>query len=468
MKLNYIIRLPLNQIPLCFLGILLLLLTGCESFVEVELPDDQLYGDSVFEEEATAKAALQAVYAAYRDNTLLTGGTFGMSYLMGHYSDEFTLYTLSLPNVEAFSNNAVLPFNAILENQWNNSYNLIYQVNAILKQLEINSELDSDTIQQLQGEALFNRALIHFYLMNLFGDIPYIRTTNYQQNTTVSRLPADQVVAYLIEDLKEAQALLAETYQQADRTRPNRYTCSALLAKVYLYAEDWEAATAEATQIIEQSDLYSLEADLNTVFLKESRETLWQLSSANAGGNTIEGSRFIFVVAPPPDSALNKNLLNAFETGDGRATSWIGYVNDGNTSYAYPYKYKENTNTGSSVEYSIILRLAEVYLIRAEAQARLNNTPACLRDLNHIRRRSGLGDLEEGTAPELLEAVLAERQRELFTEHGHRFFDLKRLGKLDEVLGSTKNGWESTDRLLPIPQKELEINPNLNPQNPGY
>ena len=468
MKRVYVYKLFLLAFRLSLIAILTGLFMGCESFVEVDLPDDQLYGESVFNEETTATAALNAIYAAYRDNTLLTGKIFGMSYLLGHYSDELTLYTLSLPDVEEFNSNAVLATNTLIENQWNNSYNLIYQANSILEQIEAGSQLENLVAQQLKGEALFNRALIHFYLMNLFGEIPYVRTSNYQENTNPTRLSEAEVIEELISDLEKSFSLLGESYNNLNRTRPNKWTCSALLAKVYLYAEDWEAASSEATQILKQTGLYTLEDDLDAVFLKDSRETLWQLSAANAGGNTIEATNFIFVQTPPPDSALSENLLNAFEAGDERATSWIGYLSDGNTTYAYPNKYKENTNTGTSVELSIVTRLAEVYLIRAEAQARLNNTTLALQDLNQIRRRGGLADLKATAGLKLLDAILVERQRELFTEHGHRFLDLKRIGKVDEVLGTLKNGWESTDRVLPIPQNELEINPNLQPQNPGY
>ena len=72
------------------------------------------------------------------------------------------------------------------------------------------------------------------------------------------------------------------------------------------------------------------------------------------------------------------------------------------------------------------------------------------------------------TANEIINAVLKERRVELFTEYGHRFFDLKRLEKLDSTLKSVKSGWKTTDRLFPIPNTELSANPNLKPQNPGY
>ena len=120
------------------------------------------------------------------------------------------------------------------------------------------------------------------------------------------------------------------------------------------------------------------------------------------------------------------------------------------------------------MEYSIVLRLAELYLIRAETFTHLGDLETAKTDLNKIRNTAGLPDTTASTQQEVLEAILQERRVELFTEFGHRFFDLKRFGKLDEVLGAVKNGWNSNDSLFPIPESELMLNPNLSPQNPGY
>jgi len=91
-----------------------------------------------------------------------------------------------------------------------------------------------------------------------------------------------------------------------------------------------------------------------------------------------------------------------------------------------------------------------------------------LEDLNAVRNRAGLTDVVVNSEDELLEAILHERRVELFTEQGHRWFDLKRTGRVSEVLGSLKSGWEDTDVLLPVPESELQANPNLLPQNQGY
>lgn len=120
------------------------------------------------------------------------------------------------------------------------------------------------------------------------------------------------------------------------------------------------------------------------------------------------------------------------------------------------------------MEYSIIFRLSEQYLIRAEARAHLDNISGAQLDLNTIRNRAGLPNTLATSMSDLLNAIIQERQVELFAEQGHRWFDLKRTGNAGTVLSAIKPNWQATDVLLPIPETELEINPNLLPQNSGY
>lgn len=161
-------------------------------------------------------------------------------------------------------------------------------------------------------------------------------------------------------------------------------------------------------------------------------------------------------------------MVNAFEPGDQRKIHWIGSVTKGTTTWYFPNKYKQRTTTTSSLEYSIVFRLAEQYLIRAEARAQQGDLIGAKEDLNKIRNTAGLAGTTALSQQDILKALLQERRVELFTEYGHRFFDLKRANMLDEALSPVKAGWNTTDRLLPLPESELTLNPNLNPQNPGY
>jgi hypothetical protein len=160
-------------------------------------------------------------------------------------------------------------------------------------------------------------------------------------------------------------------------------------------------------------------------------------------------------------------MIDSFEPGDLRKTSWTAKFTLGAESWFYPFKYKTRTSTTLS-EHSTVLRLAEIYLIRAEARAKLEKTELAIQDLDALRQRAGLPKLNPMlTKAEILDRVLAERRSELFTEGAHRWVDLKRFGKASQVLSAIKTGWNPRSLLHPIPVNELNVNQNLT-QNPGY
>ncbi len=439
---------------------------SCESFVEVDPPQSELTGEVVFEDSATAEAALANIYGKLRQEVLLTGNQVGISYSMGLYADELDLFRVNDGN-NPFRNNTLISTDNQVASFWSDTYNLIFETNAIIEGVANSTGLSIEDSNQITGEALFLRACLHFYLVNLFGDIPYITTSDFRINTEVSRITEEEVYTFIVSDLEEAKSLLLEEYVTGERVRANKSVASALLARVFLYTEEWENAVFESTSIIENTNLYAWESDLNQVFLIQSSTAIWQLKSVS-GINTLEGETFIFV-SGPPIVGLSNNLIDAFGPSDLRRTSWINEVTDGTDIWYHAFKYKESGGaTGTTLEYSVMFRLAEQYLIRAEARAQLGDIAGAQSDLNTVRNRAGLGNTTAATTNDVLEAILQERQVELFTELGHRFFDLKRTGRADAVLGPVKPGWNATDILLPIPESELLVNPNLAPQNPGY
>ncbi|WP_369764935.1 RagB/SusD family nutrient uptake outer membrane protein [Flavobacterium sp. WC2429] len=443
-------------------------LYGCDSFTETDLPKTQLIKTAVFQDVKTATAALSDCYAQMRDYSMITGNSDGLSSLLGNYADELTYYGVSDSPLQNFYNHTLLPSNSGVSVLWNSSYNQIYAANAIVEGVENATAITGDNRNRLKGEALFIRAFIHFNLVNLFGDIPYITSTDYKTNTMISKQTQADVYKQIIADLLEAKELLPETYTSAQRIRPNKYTVSALLARVYLYTENWQLAENEATVIINNTALYQWQDNLDLVFLKDSPSTIWQLHPGVAGLNTIEGRTFIFTSAPPNIEAISPELLHAFEAGDQRKNHWLGSVNDGTDTYYFPFKYKLDTNSGTSQEYSIIFRLEEQYLIRAEARIHLGKLAEAKNDINKIRQRATLANTTASTSEELSQAVLQERRVELFTEFGHRWFDLKRTGKAGTVLSVIKSAWKDRDNLLPLPASELLANSHLLPQNQGY
>ena len=450
-----------------WIALLSFFINSCDSFVEVDLPKSQLTTTTVFEDYATADAAITDIYAKIRDKGLLTGNNRGLSNHLGNYSDELVPYGSPSNPSFSFYNNGLLAENPDVAQYWNDSYNQIYAANALIEGAEASTKLSDQNKKQLKGEALFIRALLHLYLVNLFGDIPYVTGTDYKKNSTVSRMPEAEVYEHIISDLESATALLQNDYSEMGRIRPEKYAAHALLARVYLYKKSYPEAANEASAVLNQTDLFALE-NINEAFLLDSKETIWQLGSAEAGQNTQEAATFIFLSGPPPLVALSDDLVSSFMASDLRYSNWIQAVSDGSSTWYHAYKYKEQNFTSSSKEYSIVFRLAEQYLIRAEARAQQGDLIGAKEDLNKIRQRAGLQDTNAITKEEILSAVLQERRWEFFTEFGHRFFDLKRFNQIDQVLSGSKPGWNASDSLFPLPQSELSTNPNLRPQNLGY
>jgi hypothetical protein len=457
---RFLLLFPLASVALC--------MASCDSFVEVDLPKSQLTNVAVFDEAATAEAALTDIYAKIRDQGLLAGTASGLPNQLANYTDELTCYGSPGDPALAFYFDALLPTNTSVTDYWNISYNQIYAANAVIEGVEKSTKLTVEEKRQLKGEALFIRALIHFYLTNLYGDVPYIKTTDYQKNNVAKKITVSEVYTNVISDLDSAINLPSQNYDNPERIRPNQFVTKALLARVYLYNKSWAEASNAASAVLNAADLYALEGNIDAVFLKNSRETIWQLQPAISGKNTDEANSFIFFAGPPPSVALTDNLMGSFSATDLRKSNWTAAVTDGDDTWYHPFKYKEFDYTASSVEYSIVFRLAEQYLIRAEARVQQGDLIGAKEDLNKIRERAGLDETTASTEQEILDAILQERRWELFTEYGHRFFDLKRSGQIDAVLSSAKTGWNTTDVLFPIPQNELSINPNLRPQNSGY
>jgi hypothetical protein len=473
-----------------YLFSLILIVGGCEKFVAINPPKTSLVSDKVFASNETATSALLSIYG------LMVSGDvtpFRISLSTGLTGDELKNY--SGGDLQQLYTNAISSTdNNYTRSIWIAAYNFIYRANTVYEGCNLSNSLDPDVKKQLMAEALFIRAYWHFYLVNLYGDIPLITTSDYSVNAIAKRIPNEQVYAQIITDLKEAKNNLREDYVGAnslnnstERIRPNKYAASALLARVYLYESHFTEAEKEASEVIEKSELYSL-VSLNNVFLRNSGESIWQLMMITpATYNTFDGYGFILTSTPESNSqtTISSQLMSTFEDGDLRKSAWIGKYTDEtvtpNVDYYFPYKYK--VKSGSVIiENSMMLRLAELYLIRAESRNEQNNPTGAIEDLNKLRDRSR-GPVSIDTPnplPALLTtlnkdqvktAILHERQVELFTEQGHRWLDLKRTKIVDNVMNNVtplKGGvWKSEKQLWPIPKSEILSDQNLI-QNPGY
>ena len=446
-----------------FYGIIVFV--GCSDFVEVDPPKNTLVSETVFNDASTVKSALANVYFKMREEGMVSGN-FGLGLLMSSYSDELDYYQSNTSYLKIYDHSLTSSDDTPLS-WWSHAYNIIYSANDVIKGVDNSGALTVEEQEEFKGQALFVRAYMHSLLVALYGDIPYITTTDYLENNVVERMPQNVVYENIITDLNDAINLLDDTDKSGENVIPNRSAAEALLARVYLYTENWEMAETTASEVIAK---YGLELDVSKVFLKESPETIWQFKpNGTTHNNAYEADWLIIILIPFQNYALTSNLLDAFEIGDLRQSNWVGSAtnSDGTITLQYAYKYKENFSTTEPVEYSIIFRLAEQYLIRAEARAHQGKVFGAQQDLNAIRNRAGLANTTATTENDLLEAILQERHVELFTEQGHRWFDLKRTGKASQVLSPVKTNWKDTDTLFPIPADEIERNPNLN-QNPGY
>ena len=456
----------INSMIIALWMMALLSLSACDNFTEVDLPSSQLTGESVYQDVTTAKAALADIYARMRDGGVVSGAQFGGTPLMANYADDMAFYGGN-PDIEQFNKHTLQPSNSFLAILWDRTYGELYAINALLDGVKKSTAITGEDKDRLIGEALFLRAYLNFYLVNLFGDIPYVISADYAINTTIGRTPQSEVWQNMLNDLIQAETLIPANYPTAERVRPNKATVTALLARVYLYMGNYYEAEAHATSVL-SNPLYIWDTNPATAFLKESPAIIWSAQAGAAGLNTQDGRSYIFSFGPPSKPAMSDELRNAFEPGDLRRTNWVRAITDGTNFWYQAYKYKRNLSTTPSQEYTVLFGMSELYLIRAEARAMTGNTSGAQQDLNVIRSRAGLPDTEANTSETLMAAILRERRVELFTEQSHRWFDLKRTGNAAAALSALKPGWKSTDLLLPLPEKELLLNNNLLPQNPGY
>ncbi|MBT1711934.1 RagB/SusD family nutrient uptake outer membrane protein [Fulvivirgaceae bacterium PWU5] len=443
---------------------------SCNDFLEVDEPASQITSDIVYDSDDTALSALAGVYSEMMGNALFAGGGLaGISLISGMSSDEFINHSDDIDRSEFYTNSLQATNSLVSSFFWEPMYKYIYYSNSILTGLE-NSNVSKTVSDRIEGEAKFIRAFCYFYLVNLFGEVPIVTSIDYRQNNTVKRSAVYEVYDQIIADLLQAESLLSEDYPTAERVRANKYTVKALLARVYLYQRDWVKATEQSSAVIE-SGTYALDTDLDVVFLNTSQEAIWQLKPVVAGFNTLDGNVFI-LEQTPSNVSISESLKNAFDDGDRRFDHWVGSFNDGQDTYYFPFKYKIKVGEEPFVEYSMVLRLAEQYLIRAEARWHEGDIDGAIADLDVIRERAGLLTVKEAFPgildDQIIDLIDKERQVELFSEWGHRWLDLGRRETIDEVIGAYKpDVWQVTDRLYPIPQLERERNRNLG-QNDGY
>ena len=430
-------------------------LSACRKVLDTQ---SELYIDQSLSivDKRSAQAALVGAYNALSQNTY-QGNTF--RYITNLLSDNIK-WVGNTPTNREFDVYAVFATNTRVQELWTAIYKTVNIANNIIEKVPLVNDvtLDQTERNKERGEAFFLRAVCYFDLVRLWGNVPIVtKATQTASDAKDITNSAPAVVYQFIEsDLDSAEALLPAV---VNRNRANQYTAKALKARLYLYEENWKKAEDYATQIINDSADFKLTKPYSQFYAaKNSTESIFEVDytinnknsyATNWFQNPTTGGKKEFL---PTDDFIA--LLKDPNVGGGRSALifTVGGVTYGNMNF--------KISTGEDQSY--VLRLAELYLIRAEAKAEQLKLDEGIKDLNVVRSRAGVPLIATVAGKdELIDKILLERRVELAYE-SHRWFDLIRKRKAQAVLGIT----DANKLLLPIPRQEVLIG-NLT-QNQGY
>lgn len=352
--------------------------------------------------------------------------------------------------------------NGVLDGMWNASYDVINRANNIITKLPTIAYKSENGKNGVNGEAHFIRALMHYYLSTFFGNIPLrLQPTVDLSNIDLAKSSTLDVYQSIITDLETALPLLPANNITG---RASAASAKALLAKIYLAHFQLSGEAASATKAINvANDLLSNSAfGLATPYASlfdpgsTNKESLFEITYDVQNFNRLAQYYYTRDLNGRYEVAPSTGLIAAFEPGDARLSVSIRYDEKNN-----PYGAKYNDVAGG-VDKVFVLRLAELYLIRAEAMAYSNGDIGTIQaDINTIRNRAGLGNTTAATYPALQMAIDHERRCE-FAFEGHRWHDLVRTKRAAEVLSI-----DEKYTIFPIPLSEIQTN-NKMTQNLGY
>ena len=431
-------------------------LSSCNDLLE-PTPVQQLPDSQAIKDAGSARAASIGVYDRVQAYYQLNWPVLG--FLPG----ENVRFNGTLNQFLQIDQNQLSADNVLITEAWTQMYQAVNGANNVIAALPgINDPLlPAAEKNQLLGEAYFLRALVYFDLGRGWGGVPLALTPTRSKANGQGLRRSTQAQTYdqVLADLAQAETLLPEA---ATRNRAVKAAARALRARLHLYRQQWAEAGASATQVI-ASTSYRLVTPYRTFstapFL--SQESVFELTFSNSDANTMWNNWFPsalggqFNFQPVPAAIA---LLNDPAVGGSRAALLASTVIAG-SPVTYGNLYSRSAQRDDP---SYVLRLAEQYLIRAEAHARQAKLPEAIADLNAVRTRAGVGATAATTAAQLLLAIENERRVE-FAFEADRWFDLVRTGRAGDVLGVTdQRRW-----LFPIPFNDLVADPDL-VQNPGY
>lgn len=439
--------------------------TSCKKFLDRE-PIAQITPDNIFNSQ---QGALSAVMGMYR--TQLGANSYGQSLIIvPEFSARHVNHVSSFPEYVDFKTNTIRIDNPWVQNIWTAGYAAINAANNIVVKVAAMPEtaIATDKRQQFIREAQFIRALTYFNLVRAFGDVPLILTpTGENDNLKVPRNTVAEVYAKIIADLTEASKLpnayanIAET-----KGRVTGNAAKALLAKVYLYNGRVTNTYAEAARLAKDviaTSGASMPVDFGSVWTtKNTSESIFELQFDAQATNPLA------TVSNPNASALfyaeGKSIADLYEAGDKRRDFTV-YQNTAADPRFYIGKYRIFNPAIQNVP---LIRIAEIYLIHAEAQARLDGavSAASYDSYKKVRDRAGITTPDISTFTTLasfITAVQKEKRKEMMFE-GEAWFDYCRTGlALTDMMTKPDPNYY----LYPIPDAERRNNPTLT-QNKGY
>lgn len=445
----------MKQLNLYISVLMIMSLISCNKFLNTQ-PKGYVSDASTIFDKTSAVTALNGAYRALGNN-----GYYGENFVeVGFFAggDWVNLTTGGAANlvIQNFR-----PDDSYFENVWTAIYAAINSTNNVLT--KVPGVQDPNLTQQLKneisGQAYFIRALSYFDLARSWGGVPIIlvpTTSATGENAKVARSSLAETWTQVENDLDSAYSLLPNTVQSHYVVVQN--TVVALRARLHLYKQEWAQAEADATTLINNKN-YALASPYSSwLYQATNPESIFDIefSPQNTSGISTQmqipatGGNYRY---GPGQNLVN--LLNNSVTGGARKALIASNVQGGTTTW-YGNLYTKNTDP------VYVLRIAEQYLIRAEARAKLGtNLSGALSDLNAIRSRAGVPLATDSSQSGLLLEIENERRAE-FALEPFRWFDLARTGRAVTVLNIP-----SYKLLFPIPSTEITLDPNLI-QNPGY
>ncbi|MCG6189382.1 RagB/SusD family nutrient uptake outer membrane protein [Maribellus maritimus] len=476
--------------------------SSCEDFL-TEKPKDLMDPAAFYNSDDEAIASVNGVYARLNYYYNNGGGTNGYSYYSCLGTDIGTMTGGRENNGQHYYHVYTMTPDIIdgrMRGTWRELYRAIGDANLCISRVSASENISDGIKDRVVAEAKTLRALFYYMLTNWWGDVPmWLEELNVTEvGGEIPKTPVADIRAQMVKDLTDAIPYLPEQYSGSDVGRVTKWAASMLLTKVYLWQQDWPNAKATAGSIINSGD-FSLMENYEDVFGKDheyNAERIWEIDYVvDIHTSTLPTKYNIRGVDKEPNlsGAINTNLgyglhvaskefLETFDPEDKRYNSYDFYHSLGLDESEYHYHYITKNmnledpkgNTGSN---TIIYRLADAYLMYAEAENELNGPTAdAYEKINTIRTRAfddSSKMLSGLTKESFRQAIMDERKWELGFEFQRRW-DLIRWGKLVEAVKSmaTTNPWgaenvQSYHSLLPIPPAEIVLNPALE-QNPGY